>query len=365
MPNINTVRGMSAAQLLPIALEFAALGMPVFPCAANKRPAISEANGGRGFHDATSDPAAVRELFARAPHASLVGVPTGERSGFDVLDIDPRHGGDRWEAEHADRLPRTRMHGTQHGGRHRLFLHAEGVVNRAGSPAPGIDVRGQGGYIIAPPSPGYRVIDDAPIAEWPPWLLQLVRPLPEPPRRPAIVANPKQITDARLNGLLRSLLARVSAAPEGLKHHVLRAISRTVGGYAHLFPYTDAQLSELLLDALPDTVEDWKLAAKTAAWALNKGRAEPLMLDERPMPPPRNCTRRYALGALRNAVGRVTADGRVLKNEARGLMRFVNAGVLGVQELADALAEAAVRAGVNRTEGAAALVAGLRAGATP
>jgi hypothetical protein len=355
---------MNAARLLSIALEIAARGLPVFPCTANKRPAISEANGGRGFHDATSDPAAVRELFARAPHARLVGVPTGQRSGFDVLDIDPRHGGDRWEAEHADRLPRTRTHRTQSAGRHRLFVHAAGVVNRASSPAPGVDVRGEGGYIIMPPSPGYSVVDDAPIAEWPPWLLDLVQ-RPEQPRRPAIVANPEQITDARLNGLLHSLLARVSAAPEGQKHDVLRAISRTVGGYAHLMPYTDAQLVGVLLDALPDTVEDWKVAEKTAAWGLQKGRSEPLMLDERPLPPPTNCSRRYALGALRNAVVRVTGDGRTLKNEARGLMRFVNAGVLGVQELADALAQAAVDGGVDRTEGAAALVAGLRAGAAP
>jgi hypothetical protein len=179
-----------------------------------------------------------------------------------VLDIDPRHGGDVWEAAHADQLPRTRMHSTQHDGRHRLFRHAAGVRNRSGCPAPGVDVRGEGGYIIAPPSPGYSIVDAAPIAEWPAWLLEVVRRSPEQPRRPAIAADPSRITDARLDGLLRSLLARVSAAPEGQKHDVLRAISRTVGGYAHLLvPHTDEQLTELLLDA----VQDWKLARRTAA----------------------------------------------------------------------------------------------------
>jgi hypothetical protein len=159
------------------------------------------------------------------------------------------------------------------------------------------------------------------------------------------------------------LLARLSAAPEGLKHHTLRAVARTIGGYRHLLaPYSNDQLIELLLDALPDTVADWKLARRTAAWALQKGKSEPLTLDERPLPPPPNCSRGYALGALRNAVARVAADSGALKDEARSLMRFVRADVLGLQELADALAAAALRGGVDRSEGAAALVAGLRAG---
>jgi hypothetical protein len=351
---------MSGVPLLQLALEIARHRLPVFPCSHNKRPAIPEADAGHGLLDAVTDPDAVRELFARALHARLVGVPTGERSGVDVLDIDPRHGGDVWEAEHADQLPRTRMHSTMGGGRHRLFVHAEGVRNRAGCPAPGVDVRGEGGYIIMPPSPGYSVVDDAPIADWPPRLLEVVRRLPEQPRRPAIIADPGRITDARINGLLRSLLARVSAAPEGAKHDTLRAIARTVGGYRHLLvPYSEEQLIELLLDALPDTVQDWQLARRTAEWGLAKGKSEPLTLDERPLPPPQNCSRGYALAALRNAVVRVTRDGGALKDEARSLMHFVRAGKLGVQELADALVGAALDAGLGEDQLTAVLREGL------
>jgi hypothetical protein len=170
---------VTSAPLLSIALEIVACGAPVFPCDGRKRPAIALVDGGHGHLDAVTDPDGVRELFARASHARLLGVPTGERSGFDVLDIDPRHGGRLWEAEHADRLPRTRMHSTQHDGRHRLFRHADGVRNRGGHPAAGVDVRGEGGYIIMPPSQGYSVIDDAPIAPWPEWLLKVVRQPPE------------------------------------------------------------------------------------------------------------------------------------------------------------------------------------------
>jgi len=79
-----------AEQLLEAALALAATGVPVFPCTGRKVPAIP---GGHGHLDATTDPDEVRNLFTRAPWAKLIGVATGARSGLDILDIDPRHGG--------------------------------------------------------------------------------------------------------------------------------------------------------------------------------------------------------------------------------------------------------------------------------
>jgi Bifunctional DNA primase/polymerase, N-terminal len=59
-------------------------GLPCFPCHDDKRPASPH-----GFRDATRDAEALRELWMRYP-GTLIGVPTGEVSGFDVLDIDRR-----------------------------------------------------------------------------------------------------------------------------------------------------------------------------------------------------------------------------------------------------------------------------------
>src|ERR1700730_16409379 len=84
-------------------------GLPCFPCRADKRPATPH-----GFKDATCDRNVV-DLWRRYP-GQLVGIPTGEISGLAVLDIDPRHGGDRWFAEHRHRLAATRMHRTRSGG---------------------------------------------------------------------------------------------------------------------------------------------------------------------------------------------------------------------------------------------------------
>ena len=168
--------------VLDLALEIAALGFPVFPCGANKKPAIPKAKGGHGFLDASTDRGEIRRLFA-FPGAALVGVPTGTRSGLDVLDVDYRNGGGAWEQVNAHRLPRTRTHGTLHGGRHYVLRHAPGVRNSTSLLAQGIDIRGDGGYACWPPSGGYSVISDAPIADWPDWLLKLVlaRPVAERP----------------------------------------------------------------------------------------------------------------------------------------------------------------------------------------
>jgi predicted P-loop ATPase len=269
--------------LLSLALAIAARGLPVFPCSANKRPAIPETSDGRGCLDATTDPGQVRALFAKAPNATLIGVACGPGSGIDVLDVDPRHGGDVWEHAHRSLLPETLIHGTPSGGYHRVFRHAPGARNSAGRIAPGIDVRGGGGYVIWPPSPGYTVIHDVDPAEWPAWLLERIIKAESTPR-PSFPTDSASISDARLDGLLHSLLARLSQAAEGQKHDTLLRLSRTIGGYAHYFGLSDDQLVQMMLSTLPNTVSDWGNAEKTARDGLAYGRNAPLTLEDRPNP---------------------------------------------------------------------------------
>ena len=127
--------------------------LPRFPAALNKRPLTP-----RGYLDATINP--IGECLW-----PLVGVPTGARSGFDVLDIDVA--GLAWLDRNADRLPPARMHETRSGGRHLIFQHWPGLRCSASKPAPGVDVRADGGYVIWWPARGYPVLTNAPIAEWP------------------------------------------------------------------------------------------------------------------------------------------------------------------------------------------------------
>lgn len=266
--------------VLDLALDIAAHGFPVFPCGANKRPAIAKKDGGNGFHDAVTDPDAVRALFGRAPHAKMVGVPTGEATGFDVLDVDYRNDGGAWEAENLHRLSETRVHRTLHGGRHYVFRHAAGVFNTAGKLAPGIDVRGTGGYIIMPPSGGYAVDSDAEVGPWPDWLLDLV--LKAKVATPPKATTPAtKLTDTRLEGLRRHLLDRVASAPDGRKHEVLRNAALSMGGIMAQAGISEAAGIDMLVGALPASVQDWDGARKTAAWGLAHGRDRPLDLPDR------------------------------------------------------------------------------------
>jgi putative DNA primase/helicase len=133
--------------------------LPIFPCNLAKEPLTAH-----GFKDA--------KRGARGWKGwPLVGFPTGARSGFDVLDIDPR--GRKWFDQNYDALPTTLAHST-HRGLHLVFRHAIGLGCSSGKIAQGVDVRSTGGYAIYWPATGLPV-DDHPVCEWPDWLLAEAR----------------------------------------------------------------------------------------------------------------------------------------------------------------------------------------------
>jgi hypothetical protein len=167
------------SDLLRAALEYAARGWPVFPCKPGGKRPLTE----RGHLDATTDPSKITAWWNRWPNANI-GIPTGERTGLLVLDVDHPAGLDALEAERGA-LPSTRTHSTGSGGMHHLYRYPAGeeVRNSAGKLAAGLDVRGEGGYVIAPPSSTtrpYEVLDDLPLAEPPAGLLEALRRKPEP-----------------------------------------------------------------------------------------------------------------------------------------------------------------------------------------
>jgi hypothetical protein len=153
------------SSLTTAALALAADGLPVFPCNAIKKPIVDQ-----GFKNATRDPETIRAMFAK-PGAALIGVPTGHASGRVVIDVDPQHNGDAWLRKNKNRLPSTLTHGTPRGGEHLAFRDPPDVEirNSQGRIAPGVDVRGTGGYVIVPPSEGYTIKHNGPLAEMPQW----------------------------------------------------------------------------------------------------------------------------------------------------------------------------------------------------
>jgi Bifunctional DNA primase/polymerase, N-terminal/Primase C terminal 1 (PriCT-1) len=122
------------------------------------------------------------DWFRTCPDAGI-GIVTGAVSGLVVLDVDVRHGGDaalqRLEREHG-RLPTTVECRTGGGGRHLYFAHPGGLVRNKVGLAAGIDLRADGGYVVAPPSlhaSGLRYVwvdgrapDDMAVTPLPDWL---------------------------------------------------------------------------------------------------------------------------------------------------------------------------------------------------
>jgi hypothetical protein len=206
-PNPNQ-RALQAAQKL------AESGIPCFPCQLSKVPACPS-----GFKAATANSTALTTLWHQCP-APLVGVPTGAISGIDVLDIDSRHDGDRWLADNAVNLPLTRTHGTRSDGFHFLLKHREGIRNSASKIAPGVDVRGDGGFVIWWPATGLNVQNVGVLADWPEWLVEKLLPQPRQPMPPVPSPHCKR---PYVQAALARSMQTVATAPDGSRNHTLNS----------------------------------------------------------------------------------------------------------------------------------------------
>ena len=184
---------MEENTMLNEAVRMAIDDIPVFPCSpADKRPLTA-----RGFHDATADLAVISRWWEKWPTA-MIGVPTGAASGFFAVDTDrkPAKGIDgvaalkELAAEYGG-LPDTALARTPTGGEHVLFRMppASHIPNSAGKLGRGIDIRGDGGYVIAAPSinaEGKAYSWQVPLSQLgdcPPWLLEKIGTASTPTHR--------------------------------------------------------------------------------------------------------------------------------------------------------------------------------------
>ena len=258
----------------------AEMGLPVFPCDAQKRPMTQH-----GFRDATRDPETIRRSFR---NAAMIGIPTGEASGFFVLDLDCKNGaqGLEWLAAHEQRLPQTRRHRTRSGGVHLLFAMPAGraIRNSASKVGPGVDVRGTGGYIIAPPSDGYDVVDHAVIADAPAWLMNLIDPprVADLPKYGADLPKSRsaQSGDGTRYGLqaLDNECQAILSAPDGGKHDTLNRAAFSIGGLVAAGELAEGPALHALASALAGIAsrcEDYPAAQKTLGAAFRAGMAKP------------------------------------------------------------------------------------------
>jgi hypothetical protein len=133
------------------ALAYASFGIPVFPLVPrDKVPLISKTDGGRGYLDATTDPATIREWWQQEPNAN-VGARPGPK--YIVADCDSHDA--IVAAREFELLDRPTLTTITARGAHFWFRLPKGVVIGNGSPwkkSHGIDVRSDAGYVVVPPS---------------------------------------------------------------------------------------------------------------------------------------------------------------------------------------------------------------------
>lgn len=145
---------MAQNKLLEAAIEYTIQGFAVFPLRPKDKTPIYSG----GFKIASTDPEKVAEWWRKTPTANI-GIATGQASGGLViidLDVDENKGINGfetlrdWERSHSD-LPDTANTITGRGGYH-LFYRSQNPINNRVDVLPGVDIRGDGGYIVAPPS---------------------------------------------------------------------------------------------------------------------------------------------------------------------------------------------------------------------
>jgi Bifunctional DNA primase/polymerase, N-terminal len=261
------------ANLPAAALRYAAAGWPVLPlhtpdhsgrcsCGRARCPKPGKHPRTRhGLHRASADPAQIRAWWRAWPDAN-VGIATGRLVVVDV-DSDRAHGALATLERLHEPLPPT-LTAASGRGAHLYFRAGEHrIANSAGRLGAGVDVRGRGGYIVAPPSlhaDGHRYRWSArhPPAPLPSWLGELLTVTASPPRRSPLPDLPHSDSRRRyLAAAVRSEVAGVAAARPGTRNHTLNRAAFRLGqlaaaGHASLDELTGPLLAAALTTGLTE-----------------------------------------------------------------------------------------------------------------
>ncbi len=266
-----------------IAAAYARRGWPVLPlqvpeaggCSCRRHGCSSSGKHPRlphGMHEASTDLDVVRRWWQRWPAAN-VGVVTGVRSGVFIVDIDGEAGWAsltalqrEWGALGAPGLVRTSSLSV-----HAWYRHPGGHLgNTAGRLGSGLETRGDGGYVVAPPSvhmsgQRYWWLRAGEIPAMPSWLLTLLRPLPRPVpggRGPSGVAR-TNYARAALDGEL----VAVTGAAVGCRNHQLNVSVFKLGTLVA----TGALDEESVVDVLVAAAASCRLSEREAMATVRSG----------------------------------------------------------------------------------------------
>jgi hypothetical protein len=239
-----------------------------------------------GFHDATTATTSVEAWWTARPQANI-GIRTGAGSGLVVLDVDGPVGASavrdlvgrygRFDALWAR---------TGSGGWHAYLAHpGEEVPNSAKLVGPGLDIRGDGGYVVAPPSvhasmQPYRWLrHEAEVPPMPGWLLEAARP----PAVPAAPAQPIRLRQERVSAYVAAAVEgeaeEVARTPAGQRNDRLNLAAFRVGRMVGADLVTEGTATAILEAAAEAAGLTRREAQLTIRSGLSAGRRHPRQVD--------------------------------------------------------------------------------------
>jgi putative DNA primase/helicase len=208
--------------------------VPIFPCTKEKTPRTPH-----GYKDATTETKGIKRWWQKHMFA-MIGMPTGTASGIDVLDLDVKNGKNGFNAVPNWQDLSPIIVRTPSGGAH-LWFKSDGTVRCSTSAiAPGVDTRGEGGYVILPPSfniEGKYLFEKGGIGELgslPPWpeefaIAKRSRALPSlaaVQKEPTHYADTESLSAA---SELNEACAEMAATNEGSRNDTLNKLAFTLG----------------------------------------------------------------------------------------------------------------------------------------
>jgi putative DNA primase/helicase len=273
-----TEQGRNQPRFNAIYDGIAKLGLWGFPISndGTKQPCLKWKN----FQDRPPSPDELADWRKKYRYAG-VGIPTGIATGILVIDPDYDNAISYLESRG---IPKTWTVRTRRG-RHYYFIHPDFVVtNSAGRIADHVDVRGRGGFVVAPGSlgkdgfiyewePGFSP-DDVTLADLPDWLLDLLRPKHQPERPPVKPRKFTGTTTAYARKALEGELARLSNAADGTRNDTAAKVAFNLGNLVAGGELHDG----VVRIALYQIADAWPNATKTRNTidrGLEAGKAHP------------------------------------------------------------------------------------------
>lgn len=221
--------------------------------------------------------------FDQNPTANI-GIVTGSVSRVIVLDIDGQDGEDQINQQGG--LPQTWVAGTGKG-RHVYFNHPGWEVRNFARKLPGLDLRGDGGYVVAPPSihpsgATYRWQNDqGQIAAAPDWLIKMIKPVEKPAQQPVQSGH----NPAYVSAIIQGELAILAAAKEGTRNDTLNIVALKLGALVASGELSQMEVESALLSTALSIGLPKDEAEKTIRSGIRKGLKTPRSVPApKPMP---------------------------------------------------------------------------------